>query len=105
MSALAPKADMCGATRYVRFTPESGHSQVSLKSGAFEQLKEELPDGRAQIFQLPARGCLSDGFCHHLVSRFGQFTSRTELRGFAFVYMSGASSSETPVAITLLSRP
>ena len=25
MSALPPKADMCGATRDVRFVPDSGH--------------------------------------------------------------------------------
>ena len=25
MSALPPKADMCGATRYVRFVPDLGH--------------------------------------------------------------------------------
>ena len=31
MSALPPKADMCGANRDVRLTPNSGHSLLSLK--------------------------------------------------------------------------
>ena len=30
MSALPPKADMCGATRYVRFVPKADISNIAL---------------------------------------------------------------------------
>jgi hypothetical protein len=39
MSVLPPKADMCRATRHVRFTPTSGHWQPYV-AGTSEIMKE-----------------------------------------------------------------
>ena len=58
MSALPPKADMCGATRHVRFTPESGHVQCNKAMSALCQKRTYSAN---VISSLSGRRLLSGG--------------------------------------------
>ena len=57
MSALPPKADMCSATRHVRFVPIADIISYSIprafRSGALESIKKRV---RAHRFLLITRG-------------------------------------------------